>query len=60
MSWEMVSRKFNLLTAPYNSQAGFKSMVDAISDFENTCIRDLMQLLACVRSAPAAKSGKYA
>jgi 2-methylcitrate dehydratase len=60
MSWEMVSRKFNLPTTPYTSQAGSKSIVDAISDLENTRIRDLMQLLACVRSAPGAKSDKYA
>jgi 2-methylcitrate dehydratase len=53
MSWEMVSKKFDLLAAPYAAEAERKALINAVADLENTRIHELMQLLAsiCVPSA---------
>jgi 2-methylcitrate dehydratase len=56
MSWEMASGKFDQLTAPYTSKSERKAIADAISDFENTRICDLMQLLTGVRVPPTVNS----
>jgi 2-methylcitrate dehydratase len=49
VSWDMASGKFHLLTSRYMSSSESKSITDTILDFENTRIRDLMQLLTRVR-----------
>jgi 2-methylcitrate dehydratase len=56
MSWEMARGKFNQLMTPYTSQEERNAIAGAISEFENTRIRELMQLLACVRVPPAVGS----
>jgi 2-methylcitrate dehydratase len=60
MSWGMARGKFDLLTTPYAQQSESNAIADAISDFENTRIRDLMQLLARVRVPPAIRNKEYA
>jgi hypothetical protein len=49
----MVLGKFNLLMAPYTTEAERAAIAGAIADLENTRIRDLMQLLTGIR-APSA------
>jgi 2-methylcitrate dehydratase len=49
MSWDMVCNKFNLLMAPYATDAERKALIDAVADLENTRIRDLMRLLTSIR-----------
>jgi 2-methylcitrate dehydratase len=49
MSWEMVCNKFNLLMAPYATDAEREALIDAVADLENTRIRDLMRLLTSIR-----------
>jgi 2-methylcitrate dehydratase len=60
MSWDMARSKFDLLTTPYSKKSESKAIADAVSDFENTRIRDFMQLLARVRVPPAIRSKEYA
>jgi 2-methylcitrate dehydratase len=53
MSWEMAIDKFDRLVCTCISDPQRKAIADAISDFENTNIREFMQLLACVRTPRA-------
>jgi 2-methylcitrate dehydratase len=49
MSWDMAATKFNLVAAPYTTEAEMAAITCAIADFENTRILDLMQLLTSIR-----------
>jgi hypothetical protein len=60
MSWDMAASKFNLLTAPYTTDAERAVIAGAIADFENTRIRDLMQLLTSIRVPSTMGSVKHA
>jgi 2-methylcitrate dehydratase len=59
MSWDTASGKFDTLAAPYTTKSERTAITRAISDLENTRIRDLMQLLTCVRVPPAVRSEQY-
>ncbi|HXI43807.1 MAG TPA: hypothetical protein VNH83_27745, partial [Bryobacteraceae bacterium] len=59
MSWEMACNKFNLLTAPYTTDAERRAVTNAVADLENTRIRDLMKLLSCVRVPSAVRTGEH-
>lgn len=60
MSWEMVSNKFNLLMAPYATEAERNALINAVADLENTRIHDLMQLLTSIRVPSAVGGNKHA
>lgn len=60
MSWDMASGKFDLLLAPYTTMDDRKAIVSAISDLENTRIRDLMPLLTRVRVPSTVRSNENA
>ncbi len=52
MSWEMACHKFNLLAAPYTTDAERKTIANTVADLENVQVRDLMQALASVSARP--------
>jgi 2-methylcitrate dehydratase len=60
MSWEMVCNKFNLLMAPYATDADRKALINAVADLENTRIRDLMRSLTSIRVQSAVGSRESA
>jgi hypothetical protein len=55
----MACNKFNLLAAPYTTDAERKAVTNAVADLENTRIRDLMKLLSYVRVPPAVRRGEH-
>lgn len=46
MSWEAACQKFNLLTTAHAAEAERAAVINAVADFENTRIQELMLLLA--------------
>ena len=60
MSWEMACNKFNLVAAPYSTDAERKAVISTVADLENTQVRDLLQLLTSVRVPPKERSQKHA
>ena len=60
MSWETVSKKFNLLAAGSASAADRNALINAVADLENTRIRDLMGLLASIGASSGVGSERYA
>jgi 2-methylcitrate dehydratase len=59
MSWEMACNKFNLLVAPYATDAERKAVENAVADLENVRVRDLMKLLSCVRVPSVVRGGEH-
>jgi 2-methylcitrate dehydratase len=60
LSWEMACNKFNLVAAPYSTDAERKAVISTVADLENTQVRDLLQLLTSVRVPPKERSQKHA
>jgi 2-methylcitrate dehydratase len=60
MSWEMVSKKFNLLAAGSAAEAERNALINAVADLENTRIRDLMRLLTSIGVPSGVGSAKHA
>lgn len=60
MTWATVSDKFNRLAEPYAEMSERKSVIEAVANFENTRIRELMRLLASVQAHPAIGEAKHA
>jgi 2-methylcitrate dehydratase len=60
MSWEMACNKFNLVAAPYSTDAERKAVISSVADLENTQVDDLLQLLTSVRVPPKERSQKHA
>ena len=60
MSWEMACNKFNLVAAPYSTDAERQAVISTVADLENTQVRDLLQLLTSVRVPPKERSQKHA
>jgi 2-methylcitrate dehydratase len=60
MTWETVCKKFNLLAESCATEMQRKTIIGAISNFENTRIRDLMRLLASIRAQSAVGAKQYA
>jgi 2-methylcitrate dehydratase len=60
MSWEMACNKFNLVAAPYTTDADRKAITNAVANLENVRVRDLMALLTSVRVPAKVGSREHA
>lgn len=60
MTWQSACKKFSLLSETHATDSQRKAVIDAVADFENTRIQELMRLLAGIHAGPAVGDKKYA